>query len=122
MLLAFMIAPIVQLVNIGTQLTEAVAGLDRTKEILSEREEDSEPARTIQLGPITGDVRFVDVGFAYVPDKPVLHGISFEAKPGTVTALVGSSGRASPPSSAWCAASIQRRAARCWWTATTLRR
>jgi ABC-type multidrug transport system fused ATPase/permease subunit len=92
MLLAFMIAPIVQLVNIGTQLTEAAAGLDRTKEILGEREEDSEPARSIQLGPITGDVRFVDVGFAYVPDKPVLHGISFEANPGTVTALVGSSG------------------------------
>jgi len=92
MLLAFMIAPIVQLVNIGTQLTEAAAGLDRTKEILGERAEDAEPARSIELGPITGDVRFVDVGFAYVPDKPVLHGINFEATPGTVTALVGSSG------------------------------
>jgi len=92
MLLAFMIAPIVQLVNIGTQLTEAAAGLDRTKEILGEREEDSEPARSLELGLITGDVRFVDVGFAYVPDKPVLRGINFEANPGTVTALVGSSG------------------------------
>jgi subfamily B ATP-binding cassette protein MsbA len=92
MLLAFMIAPIVQLVNIGTQLTEAAAGLDRTKEILGERAEDAEPARSVDLGPIAGDVRFVDVGFAYVPDKPVLHGINFEASPGTVTALVGSSG------------------------------
>jgi subfamily B ATP-binding cassette protein MsbA len=92
MLLAFMIAPIVQLVNIGTQLTEAAAGLDRTKEILGERAEDAEPARSIELGPIRGDVRFVDVGFSYVPDKPVLHGINFEATPGTVTALVGSSG------------------------------
>ncbi len=92
MLLAFMIAPIAQLVNIGTQLTEAMAGLDRTTEILNERAEDSEPARTQTIGPIQGDVTFKDVVFSYEPDKPVLHGISFDAKPGTVTALVGSSG------------------------------
>jgi subfamily B ATP-binding cassette protein MsbA len=92
MLLAFMIAPIVQLVNIGTQLTEALAGLDRTNEILSEREEDSEPARTHLAGHIQGDVAFDDVVFEYEAGKPVLHGISFESKPGTVTALVGSSG------------------------------
>ena len=92
MLLAFMIAPIVQLVSIGTQISEALAGLDRTTEILSEREEDGDPARSLGLGTLRGDVRFVDVGFAYVPDKPVLHGISFDAMPGTVTALVGSSG------------------------------
>ncbi|WP_263366236.1 ABC transporter ATP-binding protein [Edaphobacter bradus] len=92
MFLAFMIAPIVQLVAIGTQLTEAVAGLDRTTEILSELEEDSSPARTNVLGPIHGDVAFRDVSFEYDPGKPVLHGISFESKPGTVTALVGSSG------------------------------
>jgi ABC-type multidrug transport system fused ATPase/permease subunit len=92
MLLAFMIAPIVQLVSIGTQLTEAMAGLDRTTEILGEMQEDAAPARSIALGPVVGDVEFVDVGFAYVEDKPVLHGISFGAKPGTVTALVGSSG------------------------------
>ena len=90
--LGFMIAPIVQLVAIGTQLTEALAGLDRTREIMSEREEDADPARSIELGPLEGDVRFVDVGFSYVPDKPVLHNISFESRPGTVTALVGSSG------------------------------
>jgi subfamily B ATP-binding cassette protein MsbA len=92
MLLAFMIAPIVQLVSIGTQLTEALAGLDRTTEILSEREEDSEPNRTVILPTIHGDVAFNDVTFSYEPGKPVLHGISFESKPGTVTALVGSSG------------------------------
>jgi ABC-type multidrug transport system fused ATPase/permease subunit len=92
MLLAFMVAPVVQLVSIGTQLTEALAGLDRTSEILSEREEDSEPSRTVIMPPIHGDVAFKDVTFSYEPDKPVLHGISFESKPGTVTALVGSSG------------------------------
>jgi subfamily B ATP-binding cassette protein MsbA len=87
-----MIAPIFQLVSIGTQLTEAVAGLDRTNEILGESQEDSEPTRTNSLGVIKGDVAFRDVVFAYEPGKPVLHGISFESKPGTVTALVGSSG------------------------------
>jgi ABC-type multidrug transport system fused ATPase/permease subunit len=92
MFLAFMIAPMVQLVNVGTQLTEAVAGLDRTKEVLNERQEDADPARALDIGPVVGDVRFDHVNFAYVEDKPVLHDISFESKPGTVTALVGSSG------------------------------
>ena len=92
MLLAFMVAPIVQLVNIGTQLTEALAGLDRTAEILGESQEDSEPSRSVDMPVIRGDVAFRDVTFAYETDKPVLHGISFESNPGTVTALVGSSG------------------------------
>jgi len=92
MLLAFMVAPIALLVSVGTQLTEAFAGLDRTVEILNEPEEDCEPARIQVVAPIRGDVAFKDVTFAYVPDKLVLHGISFEAKAGTVTALVGSSG------------------------------
>jgi subfamily B ATP-binding cassette protein MsbA len=92
MFLAFMIAPIVQLVSVGTQLTEAMAGLDRTREIFAEREEDGDPTRSLTLPTHSGDVRFVDVGFSYVPDKTVLHGISFDSKPGTVTALVGSSG------------------------------
>ncbi len=92
MFLAFMIAPIVQLVGIGTQLTEALAGLDRTTEILNEGEEDSEPGRTHNLASIRGEVAFEDVSFAYQPGKPVLHGISFDSRPGTVTALVGSSG------------------------------
>jgi len=92
MFLAFMIAPVFQVVNIGTQLTEAFAGLDRTNEIMSELEENQTPGRSLKMPNIEGKVRFDDVEFAYTPEKPVLHGISFEAKPGTVTALVGSSG------------------------------
>ncbi len=92
MFLAFMIAPVVQVVSIGTQLTEAVAGLDRTMEILSEKDEFADPARVNRLDEIIGEVRFEDVRFSYDPEKPVLHGISFDAQPGTVTALVGSSG------------------------------
>ncbi|HUB50911.1 MAG TPA: ABC transporter ATP-binding protein [Terracidiphilus sp.] len=92
MFLAFMIAPVIQVVNIGTQLTEAVAGIDRTMEILSEKQEFNDPNRPIRLGEIGGDIRFDNVEFAYTPEKPVLHGISFEAEKGTVTALVGSSG------------------------------
>ena len=92
MFLAFMTAPLVQLVNIGTQLTEAMAGLDRTREVLNERQEDADPRRSVEMDSIVGDVRFDHVDFAYVEDKPVLHDISFESKPGTVTALVGSSG------------------------------
>jgi subfamily B ATP-binding cassette protein MsbA len=92
MLLAFMVAPIALLVSVGTQLTEAFAGLDRASEILNEPTEDSEPVRTQVIGPIIGDVTFKNVTFAYAPNKPVLHGINFESKPGTVTALVGSSG------------------------------
>lgn len=92
MLLAYMIAPVFQIVNVGTQLTEAVAGLDRTMEILSEKNEFDDPLRSNPMQEIQGEVRFADVRFAYEPDKPVLKGISFEARPGTVTALVGSSG------------------------------
>jgi len=92
MVLAFMTAPIVQLVAIGTQLTEAMAGLDRTREVMSENAEDADPRRTQDIGMVQGDVRFENVSFAYVSDKPVLYDVSFHARPGTVTALVGSSG------------------------------
>jgi ABC-type multidrug transport system fused ATPase/permease subunit len=92
MLLAFLAAPIALLVNVGTRLTETFAGLDRTFEILNEPGEDSEPIRTEAIDSILGKVAFKDVTFSYVPDRPVLHGISFESMPGTVTALVGSSG------------------------------
>ena len=92
MFLAFMIAPLFQMVNIGTQLTEAFAGLDRTGEIMAELEENRVPGRTLMMPPIQGNVRFEDVEFAYEVDKPVLHGLSFVAEPGTATALVGSSG------------------------------
>lgn len=92
MFLAFMIAPIVQLVSIGTQLTEAMAGIDRTTEILNEQEEDSGAARTTLLPVLRGEVVFDQVRFEYEAGKPVLHGISFTSQPGTSTALVGSSG------------------------------
>jgi ABC-type multidrug transport system fused ATPase/permease subunit len=92
MLLGFIAAPIALLVSVGTQLTEALAGLDRTTEILNERSEDHIFARTQVVERMQGHVVFKGVTFAYTPDKPVLHGISFESKPGTVTALVGSSG------------------------------
>ncbi len=92
MMLAFMTAPVVQLVAIGTQLTEAMAGLDRTREIMAEMEEDIHPSRRLELGTLTGDVHFDDVSFSYTAGKPVLHNINFVAPHGTVTALVGSSG------------------------------
>jgi ABC-type multidrug transport system fused ATPase/permease subunit len=92
MFMAFLIAPVVQSVNIGTQITEAIAGLDRTREILSEKREDEDPRRNAVLGDIEGSVRFENVDFAYDAGHRVLHDISFEAQPGTVTALVGSSG------------------------------
>ena len=92
MFLAFMISPVFQMANIGTQLMEALAGLDRTNEIMAELEENQMPGRTETIPPIQGTVRFEDVRFAYEPSKPVLHDISFVALPGTVTALVGSSG------------------------------
>jgi ABC-type multidrug transport system fused ATPase/permease subunit len=92
MFLAFMTAPLVQLVAIGTQLTEAMAGLDRTREVMGEKAEDADPRRTRDAGVLRGDVQFEDVTFAYIADKPVLHGVSFHSQPGTVTALVGSSG------------------------------
>ena len=91
MFLAFMVTPIVQMVNIGTQLTEAFAGLDRTREILAGARRDR-GSRAHNWMPSIGDNAIQDVNFAYETGKPVLHGISFESEPGTVTALVGSSG------------------------------
>jgi len=90
--LGFMIAPILQMANIGTQMTEAFAGLDRTAELLAMPREDDDPRRTVTMPRITGHVRFEDVHFSYEEDKPVLKGIDFEAAPGSVIALVGSSG------------------------------
>ncbi|MGA2251557.1 MAG: ABC transporter ATP-binding protein [Terracidiphilus sp.] len=92
MFLVFMVAPMIQITSIGTQLTEAFAGLDRTNEIMSELEENQSPERTEKMPPIEGSVRYENVEFSYDPEKPVLHGIGFTAEPGTVTALVGSSG------------------------------
>ena len=91
-MLAFLIAPMAQAVGIGTQLTEALAGLERTQEILHERPEDQDPKRSVALDDIRGTVEFDDVSFSYDGVHEVLHDISFRAEPGTVTALVGSSG------------------------------
>jgi ABC-type multidrug transport system fused ATPase/permease subunit len=90
--LGFLVAPIVQMVAIGTQITEAFAGLERTQEILHERPEDEDPRRTVVLSDIVGRVEFDDVSFSYDGSREVLHEVSFAAEPGTVTALVGSSG------------------------------
>lgn len=92
LLLGFMISPIVQMSNIGSQLTEAMAGLDRTEELMKMEEEDDLSQRIHTLNAIEGDVNFKDVAFAYEESKEVLHGISFDAPKGSVTALVGSSG------------------------------
>jgi len=91
-LLGFMIAPIVQMSNIGSQLTEAFAGLDRTEEIMNMQPEDVVDQRPIKLNDIKGDIEFKDVRFAYEEGKDVLHGVSFEAHKGSVIALVGTSG------------------------------
>jgi len=91
-LLGTMVAPIVQMSNIGSQLTEALAGLDRTEELMNEISESEETDRTIELKGIHGNMVFDDVSFAYEEDKEVLHNVSFEAKSGEVVALVGSSG------------------------------
>ncbi len=91
-LLGLMIAPIVQMSNIGSQLTEALAGLDRTEELMNMTPESDEENRTIVLEDIKGDIVFDDVSFAYEEDKEVLHNISFKAQSGDVIALVGSSG------------------------------
>ena len=90
--LGFLIAPIVQMSNIGSQLTEAFAGLDRTEEIMNTPVEDDETIRTIKIGKINGDIEFKDVSFAYDEGKEVLKNVSFSAPAGSVTALVGTSG------------------------------
>ena len=92
MFLAFLVAPVFSIVAIGTQLSEALAGLERTREVLREAPEDGDPRRTVELPELRGRVVFENVTFSYEAGKPVLNEISFEAAPGTVTALVGSSG------------------------------
>ena len=90
--LGFMIAPIVQMSNIGSQLTEAFAGLDRTQELMRIPEENDLEVRTKTLDEIEGTVSFKNITFSYDDKTEVLHDISFEAPKGSVTALVGSSG------------------------------
>ncbi len=90
--LGFMIAPIVQMSNIGSQLTEAFAGLDRTQEIMNMEPENNTKERPITLKGVEGNIKFKGVSFAYEKGKEVLKNISFDAPAGSVTALVGSSG------------------------------
>ena len=90
--LGFMIAPIVQMSNIGSQLTEAFAGLDRTEELMNIPEENDIEKRFLKLNKINGNVSFKNISFGYNDKVEVLHSISFEAPKGSVTALVGSSG------------------------------
>ena len=91
-MIAFMVAPIIQIGNIGSQFTEAFAGLDRTEEIMSMDPEENEEIRTIKLDYIDGDVSFRNVSFSYEKGKEVIHDITFQAKKGSMTALVGTSG------------------------------
>jgi ABC-type multidrug transport system fused ATPase/permease subunit len=90
--LGLLVAPVFQIVAIGTQITEAITGLERTREILDEKIEDEAPGRVIHLPRISGQVMMEDVNFAYDSRKEVLHDINFRSEPGTVTALVGPSG------------------------------
>jgi len=91
-LLGLMIAPIVQMSNIGSQLTEALAGLDRTEELMNMSAEEDDENRTIELENMEGALVFDNVSFAYEEGKEVLNNISFQVPSGSVTALVGSSG------------------------------
>src|SRR5271167_3873941 len=90
--LGFLIAPVFQIVAIGTQITEAITGLERTREILNETQEDADPRRTLTMERINGLVVMENVNFSYDSGKEVLHEVSFGSQPGTVTALVGPSG------------------------------
>ncbi|MDG1277159.1 MAG: ABC transporter ATP-binding protein [Algoriphagus sp.] len=90
--LGFMIAPIVQMSNIGSQLTEAFAGLDRTEEIMNTPLEADDRKRTLEIKDFRGDIVFENVAFAYEEEKDVIKGVSFSAPAGSVTALVGTSG------------------------------
>ena len=92
MFLAFLIGPVFQIVGIGTQISEALAGLERTREVLRERPEDQDPRRQVDIGRIAGEVVFDHMTFSYDAGKTVLHDVSFRSAPDTVTALVGPSG------------------------------
>jgi subfamily B ATP-binding cassette protein MsbA len=85
-------APLVGIASIGTQITEAFAGLDRIRELRDVAREDADDAGRAALKSVEGDVVFEDVSFEYVPDVPVLRDVSFRAPPGSTTAFVGSSG------------------------------
>jgi ABC-type multidrug transport system fused ATPase/permease subunit len=90
--MSFMMSPLLHLLPLGAQLAEGFAGLGQVQELLDEKTEHANPRRTYPIGRVHGDVAFDNVSFAYKPGEEVLHGITFEARPGTATALVGPSG------------------------------
>ncbi len=92
MYLGMLVGPVMQIVNIGSQITEAFAGLERIREIRNEVTEDTGEAEREPLPVVDGRIEFRDVWFEYNPGQPVLKGVSFTAQPGTSTALVGPSG------------------------------
>ena len=122
MFLAFMIAPVFQIVNIGTQLTEAFAGLDRTSEIMAELEENQVPGRTVKMPPIQGTVRFEDVEFAYDAGEAgaARHQLSGRAGNGDGAGGFVGLGQVDHHQPALRLPHADRRAA-CWWTMSTLR-
>jgi ABC-type multidrug transport system fused ATPase/permease subunit len=91
-MLTYLLNPISVMVSVGMNFTQAIAGLDRVREVLEEHVEDADPIRTTNLPLLSGEVLVEDVSFAYEADRPVLHQITFEAQPGTLTAFVGPSG------------------------------
>jgi len=90
--MGLLVGPVVQVVSIGSQITEAFAGLERIREIRDEKPEDEEDAARRPLARILGHVELRDVSFEYQKGVPVLREVSLEAAPGTSTALVGPSG------------------------------
>lgn len=90
--LAYLVSPILATVNNGTQLTQAIAGLDRAREVLNEVPENHNAGRTVSIGAVRGDITFEQVRFSYEAGRQVIHDASFRAAPGTITALVGPSG------------------------------
>lgn len=92
MFLGMLVAPVAQIASIGPQITEALAGLERTREVLQETPENVDAARILELGRIEGRVDFQNVDFSYDSKKPVLCDVSFQSAPDMVTALVGPSG------------------------------
>jgi len=91
-LLIMLIAPVAQVVSLGPMMTEALAGLERTREVLTENPEDQDPNRTVKLGRIDGRVTFENVNFSYETGKQILFDVGFDSTPGTATAFVGPSG------------------------------
>ena len=122
MFLAIMVMPVFQIVNIGTQLTEAFAGLDRTREIMAELEENQDPKRTLKMPPIHGTVASIRSSFLTSPTSPCCTALASQAEPGHGYGFCGFIGIGQIDRSSACFAPfIIHRRARCWWMALILR-